>query len=269
MQLIPNTRILSGKIEEIIQYNEDVLYIVSPYIQLDKGGEGWKHITEALDEQIKNNHEIIFFLRKPKRYNDDFRELLKQLRKYASQIWLIPHLHSKCYYNGKKALLSSMNFYLHSSQNNLEIGVEFTLKDDPDDMKIIEKYILKLKGKGEEVSSEEIKPKTVDIKKKLAKKYPIKVEVSYKGKYSDAHFSSPDQEHIGFCISCGKSLKEFDVFLDHVRCYDCFQESKYEDEIEGKFCHCCGFEQETSLKKPACYECYRQIKLDVIPINLF
>lgn len=115
MRLIRNTRDVLGSIEDIVQFNKNTLYIVSPFVQLNKDGKIWQHMIEALESQKKNKRKIIFILQKPSKNPNQTEKLIVILKNYAHQIWLVPHLHSKCYYNGETALVTSMNFYYYSS----------------------------------------------------------------------------------------------------------------------------------------------------------
>lgn len=96
----------------------------------------------------------------------------------------------------------------------------------------------------------------------------IKIEAKYYSNkiYDFPEFSSPNQEHLGFCICCGIQINELDSFLLHVRCYSCYTEIKEEDVI-GRYCHCCGYKNKSTLKRPVCYNCYQQIKKDVMPVS--
>ena len=56
------------------------------------------------------------------------------------RVIFIKNLHSKLYFNGKEALITSLNLYMYSAYNNYEIGVLFNEKDEKEIEKI-KKYI--------------------------------------------------------------------------------------------------------------------------------
>ena len=72
----------------------------------------------------------------------------------------------------------------------------------------------------------------------------------------------PNPTITGYCIRC-----KTEIALDPMTpyCSKCYASwKKYaNDEYEDKFCHVCGKPNNSSLKKPACYDCYK-IKKDVL-----
>ena len=55
-----------------------------------------------------------------------------------AKIFLVDDLHAKLYYNGKQALVTSMNLYQHSAEKNYEIGICF---DDEANLDKIRSYL--------------------------------------------------------------------------------------------------------------------------------
>ena len=153
MRLVTMTKTLDKIIEEIIRDTTDTLHIVSPYVQLSKRDEEWYRVTKALNSLKGSATEIIFMIRKPGRKMKGFFNNINQLKEYASEIWLIPNLHSKCYFNGKKALITSLNFYYHSTKHNFELGV--VIDKDQTTLKTINEYIEALKDVGEQILQKE------------------------------------------------------------------------------------------------------------------
>jgi len=76
----------------------------------------------------------------------------------------------------------------------------------------------------------------------------------------------PNPTITGYCIRC-----KTEIALDPMTpyCRKCFASwKKYaNNEYEDEFCHVCGKPNNSSLKKPACYDCYK-IKKDVLEFPL-
>ena len=50
-------------------------------------------------------------------------DLKEPLKEYSIQIFDVPTLHAKCYINEHEAILTSLNLYEFSRQNNEEMGI--------------------------------------------------------------------------------------------------------------------------------------------------
>ena len=55
--------------------------------------------------------------------------LLKQLNN--ASIYSLDNLHAKCYLNEDSAIVTSMNLYQHSQENNWEMGIKIDKSNDP------------------------------------------------------------------------------------------------------------------------------------------
>jgi phosphatidylserine/phosphatidylglycerophosphate/cardiolipin synthase-like enzyme len=154
IDVLTNTSSITGKIIEIIQNAEKELVIVSPYVQLKE----WPKIADELKIKIqeKGNMPIIFIIRAKEKGKPN--KALEEVKQYAKtcKIYLVPHLHSKTYYNGKQALITSMNLYKYSADENQEIGVYF--EDEDIKIKKIKRHISGMRSaeSSEEYVSEEV-----------------------------------------------------------------------------------------------------------------
>jgi phosphatidylserine/phosphatidylglycerophosphate/cardiolipin synthase-like enzyme len=81
-----------------------------------------RRIKEILEEKRKKGIEIIFVCRK--------NELKQNLSRYSTSIVDAPTLHAKCYLSEKGAILTSLNLYEFSQQNNDEMGIYVENKND-------------------------------------------------------------------------------------------------------------------------------------------
>jgi len=111
------------KLEELIKGTEDKLILISPYLQFSK--------------KIKDNIENLNILKR------DIRILYRENKLQVEENnWLVSQigvrtsicstLHAKCYLNEKEAIVTSMNLYSYSQNNNDEMGIYVTKKEDPE-----------------------------------------------------------------------------------------------------------------------------------------
>lgn len=105
---------ITAGVEELIREARERLYIISPYLKLSD------NIRELLNDKEREKAEvrIIFGKQELNPTEMSFLQNLKYVRLYFSK-----NLHAKCYLNEKKMIISSMNLYEFSQQNNREMGI--------------------------------------------------------------------------------------------------------------------------------------------------
>ena len=173
MRILTTTDEISGTIQSIIQDVTDELILISPYIQLEKKSknEQWEKVKNSLRHALKKDNVTITFMARPpdERNPVNVIEILKEFLGNNCKVILIKDLHSKVYYNGKEALITSLNLYMYSANNNYEIGVFFG-KADEDELEKINNYIQFLRSEGDLVQSEEVISKILEEKGKSEQK---------------------------------------------------------------------------------------------------
>ncbi|SIT78336.1 phospholipase D family protein [Pontibacter indicus] len=119
---------LSTAVDEIIWKAKENLMIVSPFIKLDN------HFRELFDKQ-RHNHKLHILLmfgknegRVDKSFNKDDLEYFKQFPNIS--IVYVPKLHAKYYANEKVGIVTSINLYDYSFENNIEFGVLYESKSN-------------------------------------------------------------------------------------------------------------------------------------------
>lgn len=119
---------LSVAVDEIIWKANENLMIVSPFIKLDD------HFRELFDKQ-RHNHKLHILLmfrknegRVDKSFNKDDLEYFKQFPNIS--ILYVPNLHAKYYANEKVGIVTSINLYDYSFENNIEFGVLYENKSN-------------------------------------------------------------------------------------------------------------------------------------------
>lgn len=116
-----NTTELSSEIEKVINNANEFVYLISPYIKLSKG------IKRTLDG-LKSKPEVMLVVVFGKNEGDYFKSINKEDLDYLMEfpnleVRYEPDLHAKVYMNEYEIILSSMNLYDYSQQNNIEFGV--------------------------------------------------------------------------------------------------------------------------------------------------
>lgn len=110
------TQGLNYYLEELLKNAKTKIILISPFFKLQI------RIKEILLEKKCQGVEIIFVCR--------VKDLQEPLDEFSTQIYDAPTLHAKCYINENEAILTSLNLYEFSQQNNEEMGVYVTNSGD-------------------------------------------------------------------------------------------------------------------------------------------
>jgi len=220
------THQIPGKIIEIIQNSKEYCFLVTPYFQ------PWGILERELDKAARDNKKIIFIFRD----QDDARFQFSFLNKeYGFDLVFVDRLHTKLYLNEKEALLSSMNLYDSSKENNFEVGYSF----------------------GSSTYSREFKEQIIDDDILKSNPYIIK------GRYFDGldeneqdnyHTNSKEE---GKCIRCGTVINYNESMPLCNKCYSIWSSFKNRDYQEN-YCHKCGKQDSWSnitFGNPLCQSC--------------
>lgn len=116
---ILNTNKCSDSLEHIIKDGEHFVAIVSPYIKFTKRIESFLQMAD------EKGVPIFILTRKLLDKEEYFK--INHLNNLV--ICIHPPLHAKIYFNENEVLISSLNLYDFSQQNNTEIGVKFLRED--------------------------------------------------------------------------------------------------------------------------------------------
>ncbi len=222
-----NSSGISYHLENLIKNASTSLFLISPYLKFNT------RIKQLLDDKNRLRLDIRIIYGKVDLQTDESK-WLKSMD--SIKVLFCKNLHAKCYINENEAIITSMNLYDFSQQENNEMGIYVTKKDDPELYGEINREVISLIRTSEHVS---ISIEKVEPKKEKPKK---------------THFNGE-----GNCIRCGCKIK---LDAEHPLCKKCYNSwSKYSDPTyEEKFCHVCGKNKKTSLKKPVCYSCYKKTK---------
>lgn len=234
---------ISACLEEIIRDAREKLYIISPYLKLSDS------IKELLNDKEREKIEVRIIFGKQELNPSEMAYLqnLKYVRLFFSK-----NLHAKCYLNEKKMLITSMNLYEFSQQNNREMGILIDRENDAD-RPVYEdawKDIDSLLHNADDFAYVKA-PREVEREKPE----PVK-PVAHK-----APFIKDNERPSGFCIRTGKSIP-FNV--ERPMTYEAWKEwSKFsKEDFKEKFCHFSGEPSngETTFCKPILKKNWKKAK---------
>ncbi len=232
------THQIPGKIIEIIQNAKDYCFLVTPYFQ------PWPLLERELEKAARDNKKIIFIFRKPNDFGDDFSYLNDN---YGFDLIFVDRLHTKLYLNEQETLISSMNLYDSSKENNFEVGYYFSSMCVSRDFKkqIIDDDILK--------SNPYI----------LQGRYFAELEEKEREAQSNSASNQFDnrvygfQENSGICIRCETRIRYNESMPLCPHCYSIWSAFRNEDYPE-RVCHKCGKQDSWSnitFRNPLCQNC--------------
>ncbi|MDB5024278.1 MAG: PLD-like protein [Mucilaginibacter sp.] len=236
-----NTSGVSYHLEELIKGTKERLVLISPYLQF----------SERIKEHIINlriqQRDIRIIYRETKLRSEDINWLDCQIGVRTS---ICKNLHAKCYINENEAIITSMNLYEFSQQNNNEMGIYITKDQD------LELYNSTL----EEVERLlRISEETRVTVKKVTENTPSKGE-SRKTEIKLSN-SKPAEKKNGFCIRTGVSIP---FNIERPMCFEAFKSwNKFGDpNYAEKFCHFSGEQSygETCISRPVLKQNWKKAK---------
>lgn len=234
---------ISAEVEDLIREARERLYIISPYLKLAD------NIKELLNDKEREKTEvrIIFGKQELNPSEMSYLQTLKYVRMYFSK-----NLHAKCYLNEKKMIITSMNLYEFSQQNNREMGILID-REIESDKKVYDdawKDIESILNNATDFAYVEA-PKEIEKAINTQPKQPIT-------KFENKSIGTKPK---GFCIRTGVEIP-FNV--EKPMSYDAFKKwNEYgDDEYPEKFCHFSGEPSngETSIRRPILKKNWKKAK---------
>jgi len=275
---------LNSEIEKLFENAENQIILISPYIKLHD-----RYCSTLLTKLQDPNLEIIVLFGKNE---DDLSKSMKQkdfnfFKQFPNiEILHEKRLHAKYYSNERKAIITSMNLYGYSQNNNIEVGIlmetsfkgQFTGDNDIDAKSweyfstVLEQAELLFKkeplfekknilSSRKYVKSEIIIDKLSDFfnNKKYEKVYKKKKTIQ-QPKIKEETKKQTEKES-GFCIRTGK---EIPFNIEKPLSYEAFKMwNKYKDaNFPEKYCHFSGelSNGKTSVNKPILNKNWKKAK---------
>ena len=229
------TKGTSYYIESIMINANKELVLVSPYLQLSK--TFYERLNDAYRKNVKIN---IIYGKDELKPNE--KNSIAQLGNV--KLYFFENLHAKCYYNESSMVITSMNMYEFSEKNNREMGVYITRDQD------LELYLKAVDEVNSILQSSEVTPFSKTDRHFYSNRNNRKND-------SDGSSANKNQNR-GYCIRCEKRIS-FDP--ERPYCWECYSIwAHYENiEYEENVCHSCGEFGVTTMIKPLCYSCYKEM----------
>ncbi len=236
---------ITHELEKIIRGSEGGrLLLISPYLKFNSRIKG---LLEDQAQRWKTDIRVVYG-------KTELRsEETKWLADNDIRTSFREHLHAKCYMNDSHALITSMNLYEFSQQNNDEMGILVSAEEDPELYREIREEADLILRQSPNVKLEVTQVDDGDEDPSAGKRdNPVRT-------LSGRPSRQPALPELGFCLRCGEEIP-----FDPERPYcssDYRSWARYKnEEYEEKRCHACGDEHSTSMAKPVCISCYRRYR---------
>lgn len=226
-----DTQGVSYYLKKLIDNSNDKLYLISPYLQLNN------QLKLSLEDRHKFSIDIIIIYGKVSDINPDDSAWLQSM----PGIKLLFHkdLHAKCYFNEKEAVITSMNLYMFSQQNNVEMGIYISKEKDEKLYKQVANEVDRIKRGSEH--------RTISVQKVENKK----PENPKQKPTAKTEAKKSNSKSTGYCIRTGVEIP-FNV--EKPLSYEAYKKwNEFGDpDYSEKFCHFSGEPSngETSVSKP-------------------
>jgi len=152
-----DTQGVSYYLKKLINNSNDKLYLISPYLQLNN------QLKLSLEDRHKFSIDIVIIYGKVSDINPEDSTWLQSM----PGIKLLFHkdLHAKCYFNEKEAIITSMNLYMFSQQNNVEMGIYISKENDQELYKQVATEVDRIKRGSEHrtISVQKVENKKIEI----------------------------------------------------------------------------------------------------------
>ena len=219
------TQNIAKSIERTINNARHSVTLISPFLQISPS------VRQLIEKRAEEKTDVRIVYGK----NQDLKE--KELSWLEAQphirLFFLKDLHSKIYLNEEQAIVTSMNLYQYSQQNNHESGILVRAEDDKALYGQIDNEVRKIMSLAVNPRSESPPPQPA-IETALPDPDPV-----------------PEPE-IGFCVYDRKPTYYNKA---NPRCEACAKRQ----EIRNYYCHSCGnkHKRDRSIEKPACWTCYK------------
>lgn len=233
---------VSDALDNLVKTANKQLIFISPYLQIST------NLRSLLKQADKRRPavDIKVVCRRDSKWSPDDITFLQSLDNV--RIKSIDGLHAKIYLNESTAIITSMNLYMHSQQNNKEVGLIF---DSIQDKEMYDQILLEVNSLFDEAEK-------LQYKVTLEKEQPMPVKSEPAKEKPLIRSPSKSEKKFGFCIRCGTQME---LNPDKPLCSKCYPVwAKYSDpEYPENCCHVCGKESKQSVEKPVCYSCYKKL----------
>lgn len=212
-----DTQGVSYFLKKLINNSNDKLYLISPYLQLNN------QLKLSLEDRHKFSIDIIIIYGKVTDINPDDSEWLKSMP--GIKLMFHKDLHAKCYFTEKEAIITSMNLYMFSQQNNVEMGIYISKENDEELYKQVASEVDRIKRGSEHrtISVQKVENNKTESKKNSLGKKLVNNEI----------------KSIGYCIRTGVEIPfniKKPLSKEAYKIWNEFADPEYPE----KYCHFSG-----------------------------
>lgn len=243
MAVFLTTRGTTSEIEKIINKAANGLVLISPFIK----------IPDSLFQNLKSANQrgikISIVYGKNQLESDTFKKLTELKN---AKLYYLNNLHAKCYFNEESMVITSLNLYDFSEQNNREMGVLVTKREDEEAFNeaIREAKMIMSLATRADLNIQVTKQPEKQTQPHKNSKQPKSIWQGFSDAFSA--FFGPSR---GFCIGCKVEI-DFDEYRPYCpECYGKWAQHKWQ---KAKYCHECGKPSTTSINKPLCRSCFEK-----------
>ena len=230
---------ISAALDDLIRNAQRDVILISPYVKVNQ------RLQSFIQDADRRGVRFTLIYGKSDIKAEE-REWIDRLTN--KRVGFVQNLHAKCYLNENTAIITSMNLYEFSQQNNDEMGILVSHTEDAELYQEIYGEFQRL-GRG-------ANPPILDQPSKTS---PAAKPSAPRTRTTGRRVAEPSRAYktSGHCIRCAKSV-DFDP--DKPLCGQCYQIwARYADpDYAEKYCHRCSKENATSMAKPLCRPCFRQ-----------
>lgn len=251
---------LNTQVESIIKDAESFIWIISPYIKLH---HRYKDVFKTHINNDKVQIVLVFGKNDGERQKSLSNEEADFFKQFPNiEIRYEKRLHAKFYANDFHSIITSMNLYEFSQDNNIEAGVimetpllQAIARTKTTDAQAIE-YFMNVIENSELLFRKE--PQYLKGLLGIGKRYEKSIVTENKIediiKIRKEVIQKPNQMN-GFCIKCGT---EITLKPTVPYCNTCYADWKRINDKthQEKYCHICGEPNRVSLQFPACKTCF-------------
>ena len=242
MATFSTTNGISAALDDLVKNAREHLFLISPYLQISN------NLRSLIKQADKRQPEIVIKVvcRKDSKWSPDDITFLQDLDN--AKIKSTEGLHAKIYLNESTAIITSMNLYLHSQQNNKEVGLIFDAVQDKEMYDQIFQEVKRLFDDAEKLQ----------YKVTREKEQPITAKVEKAKETPSVKTTSQQIPNKGYCIRC---RSEIPLDPNNPLCSkDLKSWARYKKrDYPEKYCHMCGKESEQSVAYPVCISCYKKL----------
>lgn len=244
------TRGTALEIEKIINNAQKSIVLITPFVRIPTS------LFQNLMAVDKQGVRITLIYGKSA-LEHDVQEKLRQLKNI--KVYFLENLHAKCYFNEQCMVVTSLNLYDFSEQNNREMGVLATRQEDEEFFKeaVREANMMISLAKPFDASpvvNSQPYNKTTESLRPISRESKEGRGTALLRGFRDILLDKVGLGQ-GYCIGCRKRI-DFNEYRPY--CPDCYKLWIINKAQKAGYCHECGRAFVTTVNKPLCRSCFEK-----------